>query len=62
MGLILYFSYSQVLDLVKKEMHPETHQKKRSLLKKMKRRKTRDLHVSHINKRRNKRKRRMKAR
>lgn len=55
-----------MLDLVKKEMHPETHQKKRSLLKKMKRRKTRDLHVSHINKRRNKRrnkrKRRMKAR
>lgn len=52
LGLILDFSYSQVLDQAKREMHPEANQKKRSLMKKTKRRKTTDLCFSHMNERR----------
>jgi len=47
-----YLSYSQVPHLLKREMHPETNQKRRSLVKKRRRRKTRGLHFSHTNKRR----------
>lgn len=57
----LFFLYPQVLDLVKREIYPEINQKRRSLMRKGKRRKTRDLHCFHINKRRNMREKRMRG-